>query len=175
MRRQKTAHVDDPVAVGARLRAARTRAKLTLRELSFAGCSPTYLSHLERGERTASLQVLVALADRLSVPVEWLARGTRARAAEYASGKAADHVGFVIDTYEHALSQATTHEAQVWALAGLGQAAALRGDRPGAISALKQALALLRGQEHADIAPMPDSGASEPRHASLSWRLEVGR
>ena len=75
MPRQKSQHVDDPAAVGQRLKEARERAGLSQRELSSAGCSPGYVSRLEAGQRIPSLQLLRELARRLGVSVEYLATG----------------------------------------------------------------------------------------------------
>ena len=76
MPRQKSTHVDDPRAVGARLRAARERSGLSQRQLSFPGCSPAYISRIESGDRIPSLQLLRELGRRLGVSEDWLATGT---------------------------------------------------------------------------------------------------
>src|SRR5688572_33438003 len=49
--RQKSTHVDNPKAVGTRLRDAREAAGLSQRQLSFQGCSPAYISRIEAGDR----------------------------------------------------------------------------------------------------------------------------
>jgi transcriptional regulator with XRE-family HTH domain len=46
--------------------------------LAFPGCTVTYISRIEAGERVPSLQVLVELGQRLGVTAEWLARGIKA-------------------------------------------------------------------------------------------------
>lgn len=69
------AHVDDPVAVGRRLREARLAAGLSQRSLSMPGCSSAYISRLEAGDRVPSLQLLRKLAEKLRVDEEYLARG----------------------------------------------------------------------------------------------------
>ena len=51
MPKQKSQHVDDPVAVGQRLREAREAAGLSQRDLSFSGCSAAYISRIEAGTR----------------------------------------------------------------------------------------------------------------------------
>jgi len=76
--RQKTTHVDSPEAVGERLRAARERAGLSQRDLSFPGCSPAYLSRIEAGQRTPSLQLLRELGRRLGTTADYLAIGETA-------------------------------------------------------------------------------------------------
>src|SRR5690348_4210742 len=75
MPRQKATHVDSPEAVGRRIRAAREQARLSQRDLSFPGCSPAYLSRIEAGVRTPSLQLLRELGRRLGVTADYLAVG----------------------------------------------------------------------------------------------------
>jgi tetratricopeptide (TPR) repeat protein len=70
MGRRAPTHVDDAAAVGRRLRAARTAKGLSLRDLSFEACSPSFLSRIESGRRVASLPILLELAKRLDVAVE---------------------------------------------------------------------------------------------------------
>src|SRR5215212_512807 len=76
MPRQKSQHVDDPKAVGERLRQAREAAGLSQRQLAFAGCSPAYISRIEAGDRIPSLQLLRELGKRLGVTEDYLATGT---------------------------------------------------------------------------------------------------
>jgi len=73
--RQNRTHIDDPVALGRRLRQARHAAGLRLVDLEFDGCSIGYVSHLENGKRVPSLQVVRELATRLGVREAWLAHG----------------------------------------------------------------------------------------------------
>ena len=68
-------HVDDPAAVGRRLRETRISAGLSQRQLSFPGCSAAYVSRLEAGARVPSLQLLRKLALKLNVDEEYLATG----------------------------------------------------------------------------------------------------
>jgi transcriptional regulator with XRE-family HTH domain len=68
-------HVDDPAAVGRRLREARVAAGLSQRRLSFPGCSAAYISRLEAGDRVPSLQLLRKLATKLGTDEEYLATG----------------------------------------------------------------------------------------------------
>jgi transcriptional regulator with XRE-family HTH domain len=75
MKRERIPHVDDPVRVGRRLSAAREAARLSQREIAFPGCSAAYISRIERGERTPSLQVLRELAERCGVSETHLAWG----------------------------------------------------------------------------------------------------
>jgi len=73
--RRPSNHVDDPAAVGARIREARQAAGLKQRELTFDGCTPAYLSRVEAGQRIPSLQILTRLAERLGTTAEFLATG----------------------------------------------------------------------------------------------------
>jgi tetratricopeptide (TPR) repeat protein len=74
-RHTEVSHYDDAGAVGRRLREARERAGLSQRQLSFPGCSPAYLSRIEAGDRTPSLQLMRELARRLGVTEDYLAYG----------------------------------------------------------------------------------------------------
>ena len=78
MKRERILHVDDPLRVGRRLSAARRAARLSQRDVAFPGCSAAYISRIERGERTPSLQVLRELADRCGVSESHLAWGREA-------------------------------------------------------------------------------------------------
>jgi transcriptional regulator with XRE-family HTH domain len=68
-------HVDDPAAVGRRLKDARLAAGLSQRQLSFPGCSAAYISRLEAGDRVPSLQLLRKLAQKLGADEQFLATG----------------------------------------------------------------------------------------------------
>lgn len=75
LKRPRTPHYDDPVAVGQRLHAAREAAGISQRELAFPGCSAAYISRIERGERIPSLQVMRELARRIGISESVLAYG----------------------------------------------------------------------------------------------------
>ena len=75
LKRPRTPHYDDPVAVGTRLHAAREAAGISQRELAFPGCSAAYISRIERGERIPSLQVMRELARRIGISESTLAYG----------------------------------------------------------------------------------------------------
>lgn len=75
LKRSRTPHYDDPVAVGERLHAAREAAGISQRELAFPGCSAAYISRIERGERIPSLQVMRELARRTGISESFLAYG----------------------------------------------------------------------------------------------------
>jgi transcriptional regulator with XRE-family HTH domain len=68
-------HVDDPAAVGQRLKDARLAAGLSQRQLSFPGCSAAYISRLEAGDRVPSLQLLRKIAAKLGADEQFLATG----------------------------------------------------------------------------------------------------
>ena len=68
-------HVDDPAAVGRRLKDARIGSGLSQRQLSFPGCSAAYISRLEAGDRVPSLQLLRKLAQKLDADEQYLATG----------------------------------------------------------------------------------------------------
>jgi tetratricopeptide (TPR) repeat protein len=73
--RKPSTHVDDPAAVGIRLKRAREAAGLTQSQLASEVCSKTYLSRVESGQRIPSLQLLRAWAERLGTTAEHLATG----------------------------------------------------------------------------------------------------
>jgi transcriptional regulator with XRE-family HTH domain len=75
LKRPRTPHYDDPVAVGQRLHTAREAAGISQRELAFPGCSAAYISRIERGERIPSLQVMRELARRIGISESRLAYG----------------------------------------------------------------------------------------------------
>src|SRR3954451_9944467 len=75
MPKRHWSYVADPVALGARLKAAREEAGLSQRQLAFPGCSTVYISRIERGERVPSLQLLRELAGRLPANEGFLAAG----------------------------------------------------------------------------------------------------
>ena len=92
MPRQKSQHVDNPRAVGERLKAAREAAGLSQRQLSFSGCSPAYISRIESGDRIPSLQLLRELGRRLGVSEDFLATGVDAsRPARKRSQRPSSH------------------------------------------------------------------------------------
>src|SRR6185437_11931115 len=72
MGRARPTHVPDPKALGARLRTLREQHGLSLRQIAFPGCSPSYLSRVESGGRVASLPILAELARRLDTSIEEL-------------------------------------------------------------------------------------------------------
>jgi transcriptional regulator with XRE-family HTH domain len=76
-------HVDDPVAVGRRIRQRREQLGISLRQIAGPGCSPGYLSRVERGQRVPSVSVMADLAEKLGVTLEDLGgRDLRTRIPE---------------------------------------------------------------------------------------------
>lgn len=147
--RRKSTHVDDPAAVGRRLRDARERAGLSQRQLSFEGCSPAYISRIEAGERIPSLQLLREMGRRLGVSEDWLATGLDrdllAEDRKLVDAEIALRFGEVDSAeqlYSQVLEAATTKTERARALAGLGQIAFERGEPRRTVQCLEEALTL---------------------------------
>jgi len=147
MPRRKSTHVDDPAAVGRRLRHARERVGISQRQLSFDGCSPAYISRIEAGERIPSLQLLREMGRRLGVSEDFLATGLEREAGgedrklldaevslRLGDIEAADRL------YNEVSDGAQTTAIRSRALAGLGQIAHDRGEPRKAIELLEEAL-----------------------------------
>jgi tetratricopeptide (TPR) repeat protein len=156
--RRKSTHVDDPAAVGRRLREARERAGISQRQLSFEGCSPAYISRIEAGERIPSLQLLREMGRRLGVSEDYLATGLEREAGgedrKLLDAEVALRLGEIDDAfklYSEVLEAATTTSVRARALAGLGQIAFERGEPRRTIDLLEQAVQV----SHADIAEQP--------------------
>jgi transcriptional regulator with XRE-family HTH domain len=161
MPRQKSTHVDDPTAVGRRLRAARERTGLSQRQLAFPGCSPAYISRIESGDRIPSLQLLRELGRRLGVTEDWLATGsehgpseTGGRLLEAEIAVRLDDLGRGEEIYTQVLEESGADETRARAFEGLGQIEHRRGRPQAAIERFEQALALYGTPEatHPDLA-----------------------
>lgn len=132
MPRRKSTHVDDPSAVGRRLKDARERAGLSQRQLAFQGCSAAYISRVEAGDRIPSLQVLQALGARLGVNDSWLAIGreptgrNQLRDAEIALRL--DDVDEAARLFSEILEQSEDNAPRSSALEGLAKIALRSGD-----------------------------------------------
>lgn len=142
--RRPSTHVDDPVAVGQRLREAREAAGLTQRELSFEGCTAAYVSRIEAGARVPSLQILHEFAKRLDVRPEYLATG---QAPELSSDLLEAEVALRLgddqraaELYQAASDDADSPAALARAQLGLGRLALRRDAVPEGIALLEQAL-----------------------------------
>jgi tetratricopeptide (TPR) repeat protein len=138
--------VDDPAAVGKRLKEARESAGLSQRQLAFPGCSPAYISRIESGDRIPSLQLLRELGRRLGVSEDYLATGRELRPArdELLEAEVAlrlDDLELAERLYRDALAGGD-EASGARALAGLGELAFRKGDPRGAIELLEEAIAL---------------------------------
>jgi tetratricopeptide (TPR) repeat protein len=145
MPRQKSRHVDDPAAVGERLKAAREAAGLSQRQLAFPGCSPAYISRIEAGDRIPSLQLLRELGRRLRVTEDYLATGRDARFEAFSLLEAEialrlDDVSRAAELYREALASAASPAERSHAEEGLGHLALRQGEPREAIALFERAL-----------------------------------
>ncbi|MGH2995514.1 MAG: helix-turn-helix domain-containing protein [Gaiellaceae bacterium] len=160
MPRQKSTHVDDPQAVGERLKAAREQAGLSQRQLAFPGCSPAYISRIESGDRIPSLQLLRELGRRLGVSEDWLATGKadddklRGALLDAEVALRLDQVELAERLYLEVLERSTSDAERAGAHEGLGQVMYRQGQPPQAIGYFEKALALFSADEseHPDLA-----------------------
>jgi tetratricopeptide (TPR) repeat protein len=141
--------VDDPVAVGRRLREARLAAGLSQRQLAFPGCTAAYLSRIEVGARVPSLQLLRELGHRLGVSEAYLATGSEDTVAADEAKLVSAEVALRLDEldeaerlYDEALEQAAEPQERAAALAGLGQLAFRRGDPRLTVERFEDAISL---------------------------------
>lgn len=171
MPRQKSTHIDDPHAVGERLRSARERAGLSQRQLSFSGCSPAYISRIESGDRIPSLQLLRELGRRLGVSEDWLATGLE-DGDEPGGTLLEAEVALRLDDLdlaERLYAEMLENDAdRAHAHAGLGQVAYRRGDPRAAIEHFERALELYG----ADECHFPDLADSLGRAYAMVGELE---
>ena len=66
----------DAAAMGARIRQLRTAKKMTQEELAQRlGLSVSFVGHIERGNRLASLETLVSMSEALDVSTDYLLKG----------------------------------------------------------------------------------------------------
>jgi transcriptional regulator with XRE-family HTH domain len=145
MPRQKSNHVDDPRAVGERLRSAREAAGLSQRQLAFQGCSPAYISRIEAGDRIPSLQLLRELGRRLGVSEDYLATGSPAATKTFLLLEAEialrlDDLDRARDLYRDALAQAVSAAERSRAEEGLGHLAMRESDLQEAVTLFERAL-----------------------------------
>jgi tetratricopeptide (TPR) repeat protein len=146
MPRRPSTHVDDPVAVGRRLRKAREAAGVTQRDLSFEGCTAAYISRIEAGARVPSLQILHEFARRLGVRPEYLATGSQ-EPDDLSSGLLEAEVALrlgdedlALELYEAARAAADLPADLAQAQLGLGRLALRSGKLSNGIALLEQAL-----------------------------------
>ncbi len=103
---------------------------MTQRELSFHGCTSAYISRIEAGARTPSLQLIHEFARRLRVTPEYLASGVEAmdRGGDLVEAEVALRLGNLDHAAELYEQRLEVDSADPEALAGLGELA-LRSDR----------------------------------------------
>jgi tetratricopeptide (TPR) repeat protein len=160
MPRRPSNHVDDPIAVGQRLRQAREAAGLTQRELSFEGCTAAYVSRIEAGARVPSLQILHEFAKRLGVTPEYLATGRPAGedvSSELLEAEVALRLGDeerAAQLYEAARANADSAAALVRVQLGLGRLALRRNEVAQGIDLLERAV------QSGELAPGDASAAA---------------
>ena len=160
MPRRPSSHVDDPAAVGRRLRQAREAAGLTQRELSFEGCTAAYVSRIEAGARVPSLQILREFGKRLGVSADYLATGSEG-VGDLSSDLLEAEVSLQLgdeqrarELYEAARDSADSAAALARAQLGLGRLALRRGD-------IAEGIALLEGAlDSGELAPGDASAAA---------------
>jgi len=88
----------DMCAVGARIKAARERAKMTQEDLAEAlDMSPTHISVIERGVKTPKLETLVRIANALRVSTDMLLQDV----ATYANDGIASELSVSISKLPH--------------------------------------------------------------------------
>jgi tetratricopeptide (TPR) repeat protein len=174
MPRQKSTHVDSPQAVGERLKAARERAGISQRQLSFPGCSPAYISRIESGDRIPSLQLLRELGRRLNVTEDFLATGTE---TPFERGSALLEAEVLLrlndleaaeEQYTAALKNAANEVVRAEALAGLGHVEFRRGRPRAAIERFESALA----SSPQDASYRPDLADNLGRSYAMVGELE---
>lgn len=145
MPRRPSTHVDDPAAVGARVRGAREQAGLTQRQLAFPGCTAAYLSRIEAGQRIPSYQILLVLGERLGTSAAYLATGAADEPADpLFEAEVAARTGDgarARELYEQALAHPKPLVA-ARAEAALGRLAYELGDHEEAIEHLERGAAL---------------------------------
>lgn len=152
MPRQKSRHVDDPRAVGERLKAAREAAGLSQRQLAFSGCSPAYISRIEAGDRIPSLQLLREIGRRLGVSEDYLATGNDARLEAFSLLEAEialrlDDVARAAELYREALAKALSSDERARAEEGLGHLALRQGEPREAIALFERSLVSSRVED----------------------------
>ena len=145
MPRQKSRHVDDPRAVGERLKAAREAAGLSQRQLAFPGCSPAYISRIEAGDRIPSLQLLREIGRRLGVTEDYLATGRDSQLEAFSLLEAEialrlDDVARAAELYGEALATAASPQQRARAEEGLGHLALRQGEPREAIALFERSL-----------------------------------
>ena len=185
MPRQKSTHVDDPRAVGERLKTAREAAGLSQRQLAFSGCSPAYISRIEAGDRIPSLQLLRELGRRLGVTEDYLATGSAAAPRGFSLLEAEialrlDDLDTAQRLYEDAARDGVAPAERSAAEEGLGHLALRKGDPRAAIKRFEHSL-VIAGEDECDRPTLAESlgrayalvGELEPSIAIFERCLEA--
>lgn len=150
--------MDDPIALGRRLREARERAGLSQRALAFEGCSAAYVSRVEKGDRIPSPTVIRDLAVRLNVSESWLTGGkedtTTATLREAEIALRLDETASAEHLFSQALETSGDEPSRSLALEGLAQVALRNGEPRRAVDLAEEALASAgkQPQENATLA-----------------------
>jgi tetratricopeptide (TPR) repeat protein len=148
--RKPPTHVDDPVALGQRLRQMRQASGLSLRGLAFEDCSAAYLSRIENGTRVPSPAILQQLAERLNTTVESLTGrppggvvpAARLIELEIAVGIGSDETEDMAESIIKQARELGDRVGQSKALESLGQLALDQRDDERAVSFLEEAVAV---------------------------------
>jgi tetratricopeptide (TPR) repeat protein len=153
--RQQLGHVDNAKSVGRRVKAARVAAGLSQRELSFPGCTPAYVSRIEKGDRVPSLQILREFAARLGVTESFLARGGDEESFDsvVVEARAALRVGDMTAAHERidsAVSRAKTDAERAIVYALEGEMHLYESDAAASVEALEKAVRLSPNLERTD-------------------------
>jgi tetratricopeptide (TPR) repeat protein len=152
MGRLPPSHVDDPVALGRRIQVLRAERGLSLRQIAFPGCSASFLSRVESGDRVPALVTLRELASRLGVSIEELVgrpldgTGRVSEAAlseaELAARMGDDDASAAVDRVLDEARAARDSAAESRMLEAHGALALLAGDHDRAIEAFEAARAV---------------------------------
>lgn len=144
MTRQKSNHVDSASAVGDRIRALRLQLNLRQSDLAFNGCTAAYISRIEAGDRTPSLQLLREIGRRLGVSEDYLATGNTSSSAASQLGlidaQLCQRLGDVTsaeEMYRELLADTEDMVVRRGALLGLAQLTLARGQVRAAIELLE--------------------------------------
>jgi transcriptional regulator with XRE-family HTH domain len=144
MTKRPPLHIDDPVAVGRRIRDLRIERGLRQGDLALAGCTPAYVSRIEAGARVPSLQLLRAFGVTLEVSADFLATGATDAGSrdelELADAQLAHRLGDVAAAeaaYRGLASGERSEAVRSGALLGLAEIALARGEVRDAIEILE--------------------------------------
>jgi tetratricopeptide (TPR) repeat protein len=145
MARRPAKHIDDPAALGQRLREARRGAGISQRELAGDSCTTAYVSRIEAGVRVPSYQLLLEFAKRLGMTADFLATGKVEQdlSADFLEAEVALRLGDhtrASALYQDALMRSDTPREVAQARLGLGRLELKRGDARTGIDLLERAL-----------------------------------